>query len=42
VWVNFNWQEEKKKDEARKAALDKGKKLKEDGSDSDESPDKDN
>ena len=42
VWINFNWQEEKKKEEARKAALEKGKKLKEDGSDSDDSPDKDN
>ena len=42
VWINFNWQEEKKKEEARKAALEKGKKLKEDGTDSDESPDKDN
>ena len=27
VWINFNWQEEKKKEEARKEALEKGKKL---------------
>jgi len=45
VWVNFNWQEEKKKDEARKAAKAKGKESagKSDSeSDEEESPEKDN